>query len=126
MAEFVTKNKEKLSVEYDSCQVTVKSEDGQIVGQFEFRDIEVPNGYSSDFYLHLCHMDLGSYKGQGLGRFCLQVVREESGMVITASDPNDYEKKDDGSHLIGDGPGFVRKMQAEGIIAGGERPDDEE
>jgi hypothetical protein len=126
MAEFVTKNEEKLSVEYDHCQVTVQNEDGEEVGQFMFREIEVPNGYGSDFYLHLCHMDLPHHKGQGLGRFCLKVARDESGMVIAASDPNDQEKKDDGSHLIGDGPGFVRKMQEEGLIVGGEGPYDEE
>jgi len=126
MAEFATKNGEKLSVEYDDCQVTVKNEDGVEVGQFMFRDIEVPNGYGSNIYLHLCHMELSQYKGQGLGRFCLKVARDESGMVIGASDPNDHEKKDDGSHLIGDGPGFVRKMQEEGLIAGGDRPDHEE
>lgn len=126
MVEFKTKNGEKLSIEYDNCEVTVKDEDGMEVGKFEFREIDVPMGYETDTYLHLCHMDLGQYKGQGLGRLCLQVARNESGMVISASDPNDHEKKNDGSHLIGDGPGFVRKMQREGLIGGSERPDDEE
>lgn len=126
MAEFVTENGEKLSVEYEDFHVTVTNQDGVEVGQFTFREIEVPSGCSSDFYLHLCHMELGQYKAQGLGRFCLEVARDESGMEIGASDPNDHEKKDDGSHLVGDGPGFVRKMQKEGLIAGGNRPDDEE
>ena len=126
MIEFKTDNGEKLSVEYENCKVTVQDENGQEVGLFTFREIEVPDGYSSVSYLHLCQMDLGGYTGQGLGRLCLKVARDQSGMTIAASDPNDHEQKDDGSHLVGDGPGFVRKMQAEGLISGGEGPDDEE
>lgn len=126
MAEFVTKGGERLLIEYDDCEVVVSREDGTKVGAFLFKKVEVPNGYSHDYHLHLCHMDLHGYKGQGIGRRCIEVAREQSGMEMSASDPFDTEEKEDGSHLIGDGPAFVTKMQEEGLIMGGDSPDDDD
>lgn len=62
-------------------------------------------------------MDLrdDSYKHEGIGREALTFFREIHGLPITAS-KEDGLKKDDGSHLTGDAPGFVQKMRDEGII----------
>ncbi len=59
-----------------------------------------------------------SYKRKGIGRESLKFFKEITGTQIVASE-NDGIRKDDGSHLTGDAPVFVSKMQEEGII---ERP----
>lgn len=119
MHEYKVSDDMTVIVEMDGHDAVVSTSDGDEVGRFKFREIEYDYGPTTHSYLHLCHMDLHGYKGLGIGRFCLQVVTQETGMVITASDPSDLQEKDDGSHLIGDGPGFVRAMQREGLIAGG-------
>ena len=69
--------------------------------------------------LHLTwmYMDLhdASYKRQGIGRRCLQLVKEASGMEITVSE-NDGKSRENGSHLTNDAPVFVAQMKSEKIL----------
>ena len=94
----------------------VSDDTGEEIGRMQFRAIEYPKGYETIEVLHLWHMDFGSYKGQGIGRRCLELVLEHSGSEITASD-DDGVRKDDGSHLIGDGLVFVARMRQDGLIS---------
>lgn len=64
---------------------------------------------------HITHLALDSCSPLGIGRRCLQFHRELFDESITASN-NDGIKCDDGSHLTGDGPGFIAQMRAEGIV----------
>ena len=104
---------------------TVRDSDGREIGRIEFRWIDDLNCN----YLKLCwaYLDLvdSSYRFQGIGRECLKQVRELSGLAIVAAE-NDGMQRDDGSHLTGDAPGFVARMQAEGLIAGGDREEADE
>jgi hypothetical protein len=107
----------------DYCNVIVSDVDGQEIGRMQFRSIEYEHKYYTKEFLHLCHMDFGAYKRQGIGRRCLELVVIHSGLQITASE-DDGIPKDDGSHLIGDGPAFVAKMQQAGLICGGSSDED--
>ena len=93
---------------------------GEKIGYMKFRLIEMPLDNHS--YLHLTHAFLDEagrgYVHKGIGRRCLELVRELSGLSISASD-HDGQRRDDGSHLTGDAPGFVFKMREEGLIEGG-------
>lgn len=51
----------------------------------------------------------------GLGRAALEFFIEQTGSKVYAI-PHDGQRLDDGSHLTGDAPGFVFKMQEEAII----------
>lgn len=123
MAEFIAKDGNKYEIQFDGTEAVLLDGNGNQVGSMSFKEVEVPHGYETLTFLHLCHMDMKSHTGLGLGRATLDIVRKESGSEITASDPDDHVPKDDGSHLIGGGPRFVRKMQEEGRIMGGASPD---
>lgn len=126
MTEFIAKDGNKYEIKFDGTEAIVLDSDGDKVGSMSFKEVEVPHGYETITFLHLCHMDMKSHTGLGLGRATLDVVREESGSEISASDPDDHVPKDDGSHLINDGPEFVRKMQEERRIMGGASPDEDD
>jgi len=66
-------------------------------------------------YYHITHLELDECKRQGLGRRCLQLHREVFDAPLTAG-PNDGSRPDDGSYLIGDGPGFIEQMRKERIV----------
>jgi len=46
----------------------------------------------------------------------LELVKRETELPIVAAD-NDGIQRGDGSHLTGDGPGFVAAMRRRGLIA---------
>ena len=123
LPEFIAKDGNKYEIAFDGTKAVVLNSNGDEVGSMSFDEVQVPHGYETLTYLHLCHMDMKNHTGLGLGRATLDVARKESGFDIAASDPGDHVPKDDGSHLVGDGPGFVRKMQAEGRIMGSASPD---
>ena len=99
---------------------------GENIGYMKVRLIEMPSGSLGQ--LHLTHAFLDEagrdYLRKGIGRRCLNLIREASGLPITASE-DDGQRREDGSHLTGDAPGFVAKMREEGLIEGvGERDRD--
>lgn len=75
----------------------------------ESEGIGMPDSY------HITHLELEACKRQGLGRRCLQLHKEMFGLALTAGS-NDGSRPDDGSYLIGDGPGFIEQMRKEGIV----------
>ena len=106
-------------IDEDDYQVCVLDDQRKhLVGKMIFLPIELP-GYPpmEVLFLKWMYMNLhdASYKRQGIGRKCLQLVRECSGMNIVTSESNGH-KRDDGGHLTGDAPAFVAKMRTEGII----------
>lgn len=118
MVEFICRNGAKVLIEVDDdYTASVQDLDGGKIGRLEFRVIENRDGTD---YLKLCwaYLDLGGedYKRQGIGRECVRLVRELSGMAIVASD-HDGHQQDDGSHLTGDAPDFVTRMRTEGLIS---------
>ena len=81
--------------------------------------VEGPSGSGDDDYYHVQNMFLegpdGSrkYLQQGIGRAIIEEVGScDIPIVFTR---NDGIKRDDGSHLTGDGPSFATKMVSEGL-----------
>jgi len=90
---------------------------GSEIGGLRFREIEVDSRVANILRLTWAYLDGmdGSYVRQGIGRRCLELVREISGLEIVAADV-DGQRHDDGSHLTGDAPGFVARMRQDGLI----------
>ena len=62
-------------------------------------------------HLYITHLDISAtYCHAGIGSQMLEFVRDETGLPIVAAN-NDGIQRDDGSHLTGDGPGFVAGKQ---------------
>lgn len=83
-------------------------------GSISLRLIEGDLPCQPDVY-HITHLALDSCSHRGIGRRCLQFHRELFDAPITAGS-SDGTKCDDSSHLTGDGPGFIARMKAEGIL----------
>ena len=67
-------------------------------------------------HLYITHLDLSAtYCHAGIGSQMLEFVRDETGLPILAAD-NDGIQRGDGSHLTGDGPGFVAAMRRRGLV----------
>ena len=103
--------------EHDFSVEVIDAVSGDRVGGMEFRMIEDDGHGTNRLRLTWAYLDqAGSeYKYQGIGRCCLELVRQVSGMEIVAAE-DDGLQKDDGSHLTGDAPEFVAKMREEGLI----------
>ncbi|MCY4002368.1 MAG: hypothetical protein OXF33_01455 [Rhodospirillales bacterium] len=110
-----------ISVDQLDYGITVTADPaGKSIGFMTFRSIEMPSTGPDHLHLTQAFLDTSdrSYLRKGIGRRCLELVREISGLSITASE-HDGLPREDGSHLTGDAPGFVDKMRAEGLIEGG-------
>jgi hypothetical protein len=94
-------------------EITV-ARDGTPVGSISLRFIEGDGKGMPDTY-HITDMALNHCKGDGVGRRCLQFHGEMFDAPITAG-TDDGSRPEDGSYLIDDGPGFIAKMRAEGIV----------
>lgn len=73
----------------------------------------IEDEHSSHYYITSLALD--DCAGIGIGRECLLRHKEMFDSPITAAE-DDGIRKDDGSHLTGNGPGFIRKMREEGIV----------
>jgi hypothetical protein len=104
-----------IDVETDETEIVV-SRSGETLGRISLRFVEGDPPHLPDSY-HITHLELDSCRGRGIGRRCLQLHREYYDAPITAGG-NDGTTSEDGSHLTGDGPGFIAKMQAEGLVDG--------
>lgn len=95
---------------------TVNDNAGKEIGRIEFTYIqEDQDDYLKLTWAYLDRLD-STYRFQGIGRECLKLVKELSGLPIVAED-NDGISRSDGSHLTGDAAGFVNRMRVERIIA---------
>lgn len=115
----------EIAIEDSGEEITVWL-DGVKKGFISLRRIEGPEDWSPDSY-HITHLALEGCRRLGIGRRCLQLHSSMFGSPITAG--NGYSgQMDDGSHLTGDGPGFIAKMRQEGLVVddGRERFGDEE
>ena len=96
-------------------EITVTHHD-EPVGSISLRFIEGADLRQPDSY-HITHLALDGCRRQGVGRRCLQLHIEIFQSPITAN-KDDGMRRNDGSHLTGDGPAFIAKMLSEGIVSG--------
>lgn len=129
MTEFRYQLKDGRSVninvdDFDYAVKVTVNPTGETVGSMNFKVIEISPGNEILLLTHAFLDEAGrTYLGKGIGRCCLQQVADISGLSICASN-HDGMKHDDGSHLTGDGLGFVAKMRKEGLIVGTDRQTD--
>lgn len=96
----------------DGGELITVTHGGIQVGTISLRAIQYDD-WHTQFYV--THLELDACKGRGIGRRCLQLHKECFDAPITAG--NGYGvRMDDGSHLVGDGPGFIAKMRSEGLV----------
>jgi hypothetical protein len=120
MEEVVLANGERVWLEWTDNDEMVAWTDEQPrrrIGAFSFAAKEGPGG---EPYFKLTHAhlegpdgpDQGRYAHRGVGR---EILKSMSQPVVVGRD--DGQRRDDGSHLTGDGPGFVAKMVKEGLLS---------
>ena len=95
---------------------------GETCGSISLRYIEGDYPHLPDIY-HITHLALDSCAKVGIGRRCLQLHKEIFDSPLSAG-TNNGTTSEDGSHLTGDGPGFIAKMRREGIVVSDDSYDD--
>ena len=119
---FTGKDGVEVLIVVGSQDILVTTLDRRKIGRFEFSECEDADGRN---YFVLTSMFLegfdGAYKRRGIGTECLRRFSETNGRIVARE--NDGIRRDDGSHLVNDGPGFVAKMAQLGIVhqEGGEQ-----
>lgn len=115
--EFVAKDKATYTIEIDEDgeKITV-ARDGTVLGtiSLDWHDSEPSIGEPEHF--KITHLELDNCKGKGLGEQCLRYHRECFDVSLTAGDANRGESSD-GSHLVGDGAGFIARMREKQIVS---------
>jgi hypothetical protein len=101
-----------LKIDDDYSQVTFWNEDDEQLGS-DMDFVFLESDFDDNRYL-LARMYV-PIKNQGLGRAALGFFKEVTDATIYAR-ANDGNRRDDGSHLTEDAPGFVTKMQLEGLL----------
>ena len=103
-----------ITIADDGQEITIER-DGKKVGSIslDFHGGEAWDN-SPDRY-HITDLSLEQCKGKGIGQRCLELHIEEFGMKLTAG-VADRGEAPDGSHLIRDGIGFIRRMREKGIV----------
>jgi hypothetical protein len=92
----------------------------QRIGNITFRYIEggAEDGSGDHYLVTNMHLDgpnaSADFIGQGIGRQIIRQVGEGMPIVFSADDGN---RRDDGSHLTGAGPGFATRMIEEGLAS---------
>lgn len=71
-------------------------------------------GHGDDHY-YITNLSLDKCKKEGIGTACLKYHKKIFGRPILAAS-DDGIKKDDGSHLTGDGPAFIATMRDRKIV----------
>jgi len=101
----------RISIDDSSLTIRIFDEHGSDVGKLMFNEVD-----GVALKLIWAFLDKQTqYTQQGIGRRCLQIMKERYGLPIIAED-NDGIERSDGSHLTGDAPGFVAQMRREGVI----------
>ena len=89
---------------------------GKILLEYKSDNITGYPGGEKEIY-HIINLSLDGCKGIGLGQACLEFHKEIYGLPITAGqDRMVHGESEDGSHLTGDGVGFVSAMREKHII----------
>lgn len=101
-----------LKIDDDYSQVTFWDNENEQLG-FDMDFVFIESEFDHNSYL-LARMYV-PITNNGLGRAALEFFKELTDATIYAR-PNDGNRRDDGSHLTEDAPGFVTKMQLEGLI----------
>jgi hypothetical protein len=122
-------------IEEDGTEIRVLTAAGKSIGRFEFKnmpdedDDEIVYSKSTEPWVKLMLMDLEgencSYLYAGIGPMCLEVYTDLFDLPISAAR---FDQPDigDGSHLVGDGPAFVRKMIDAGLLQDNNEDEDED
>lgn len=108
---FTSKSGQQYEIDVTDGSEILVTKDGKKCGSIllSYRECD-----DADYY-HITNLGLEGCKGQGVGRQCLKLHKEMFGAPLTAGSSHSG-KQDDGSHLTGDGPGFIEKMREEGIV----------
>ncbi|MGV0961886.1 MULTISPECIES: hypothetical protein [Burkholderiales] len=108
---FTSKSGQQYDIDVTDGSEILVTKDGKKCGSIllSYRECD------GDDYYHITNLGLEGCKGQGVGRQCLKMHKETFGSPLTAGSSHNG-KQDDGSHLTGDGPGFIKKMREEGIV----------
>lgn len=99
---------------FEGDSVTVHA-NGSKVGEISFRCYEQPvSPYEDQTIARLTHAfiegEAGRYKGHGIGTEAIRFFLQCTGYTLELPE-NDGIRKADGSHLVGDGPGFVESLR---------------
>ncbi|MBI2794155.1 MAG: hypothetical protein HYX66_05835 [Ignavibacteria bacterium] len=79
-------------------------------------DMIVEHDHPSLGHYYRTNMEIEpNHKMQGIGTEILKRHKQQYGLSIRAAE-NDGQRRDDGSHLTGDAPGFVSRMKERGLI----------
>ena len=112
--QLVLDSGEIVELRFDEDSVAIFAQDEE-VGRLSFRPYDVPVNQYEETCFHLTHAFIegggGKFKHQGIGTEAFRLFRECTGAEVTFSE-NDGIKRDDGSHLTGDAPGFVASLKA--------------
>lgn len=106
----------KVSTDIAGTEISVTNSRGEQIGRIELDSREDASG-RQEFFLTWGYLDMKGeqYKRQGIGRAALKFHHEMFGAPIYAQS-DDGVRRDDGSHLTQDAPGFVAAMRKEGLI----------
>jgi hypothetical protein len=113
---FKTSTGQQYEIEIDDFgeEITV-FKGGQKCGSISLKLFEgeersgIPDSYK------IIDLALGVAKGQGVGRRCLELHKEMFNAPLTAG-RDEGSRSEDGSHLIDDGPGFIKRMRELGLV----------
>lgn len=116
--DFTAKDGKRYQIKIDDegTQISVHLS-GTMLGTIELthkEEGEVEKGGCYEWF-HITNLSLDKCKFKGIGRECLIFHKESFGIPITAG-KSDGSKSEDGSHLTGDGVGFIDKMRKEGVV----------
>lgn len=105
----------------DVSRVRVENSKNEEIGHIGFYRLEPDD--QGDEALLLTALDLDrlgpEYTHQGIGTAILQMVNDHTEHQILATCPLDPTERNDGAHLTGNGPSFVRKMRELRLIKEG-------
>lgn len=113
---FVAKDGKTYLIEIDDFgeDITVWHQ-GISVGSITLAEREEGDEHDTNTYYHIVNLSLDDCSGLGIGKRCLELHKEELDAPITAGTAHG-QKMDDGSHLTGNGPGFIARMRELGIV----------
>lgn len=100
-----------LTEEWD--RISFSQNGNELDGEFLFEDVDENQ---QSFLLKRLYSP-NSFKRLGLGEEILKFFKSETGNATIWTRENDGEVRSDGSHLTGNAPTFIRKMQKLGLIA---------
>lgn len=99
----------------DDEQITIHDPDGRQIGYVTHREVDQDHHGSSVVYV--THVDIDPlWRRQGIMREAVRILAEEYGYSVLARQ-NDGIPREDGSHLVGDGPAFFDALEKAKIIS---------